>query len=106
MQLSDHWHPDAFPAAMSDPRANVRYAANLLHWLNEQTGSWRRASVAFFGHDARAENAGRRVQRYRDERPWLTRLAPTTSTGDEVMTSAGDDTPVADMDDLYADLAL
>jgi hypothetical protein len=107
MQLSDHWHPDAFPAAMSDPRANVRYAANLLHWLNEQTGSWRRATVAFFGHDARAENAGRRVHRYRDERPWLTRLAPSehTSYGDEDLaaTSSGDDAP---LDDLYADLAL
>lgn len=107
MQLSDHWHPDAFPAAMSDPRANVRYAANLLHWLHEQTGSWQRATVAFFGHDARAENASRRVQRYRDERPWTTRLAPVptaapTSTGDDVVTSTGD----APMDDLYADLAL
>jgi hypothetical protein len=107
MQLSDHWHPDAFPAAMSDPRANIRYAANLLHWLHEQTGSWRRASVAFFGHDARAENAARRVNRYRDERPWALRLAPApaateTSPGDDALTSAGD----APMDDLYADLAL
>jgi len=106
MQLSDHWHPDAFPAAMSDPRANIRYAANLLHWLNEQTGSWRRATVAFFGHDARAENAARRVHRYREERPWLARLAPGTATslGDDVteQSSAGDDTP---LDDLYADLA-
>jgi hypothetical protein len=104
MQLSDHWHPDAFPAAMSDPRANVRYAANLLHWLNEQTGSWRRATVAFFGHDARAESAGRRVQRYREDRPWLSRLAPGTSPGDDALaTSHGDDAPIAD---LYADLAL
>ncbi len=107
MQLSDHWHPDAFPAAMSDPRANVRYAANLLHWLHEQTGSWRRASVAFFGHDARAENAARRVWRYREERPWALRLSPTPaapemSRGDDAPTS-GDDAP---LDDLYADLAL
>lgn len=105
MQLSDHWHPDAFPAATSDPRANVRYAANLLHWLQEQTGSWRRASVAFFGHDARAESAARRVQRYREERPWASRLAPAptdaTSPGDDV-TSHGDEP----LDDLYADLAL
>lgn len=106
MQLSDHWHPDAFPAAMSDPRANVRYAANLLHWLHEQTGSWRRASVAFFGHDARAENAARRVWRYRDERPWALRLAPVTTTetssGNDARASTGD----VPMDDLYADLAL
>lgn len=107
MQLSDHWHPDAFPSAMSDPRANVRYAANLLYWLNEQTGSWRRATVAFFGHDARAEHAGRRVDRYREERPWSARLVPApgrfTSPGDEQATSTGDDGP---QDDLYADLAL
>jgi hypothetical protein len=107
MQLSDHWHPDAFPAAMSDPRANVRYAANLLHWLHEQTGSWRRASVAFFGHDARAENAARRVWRYREERPWALRLTPTstvqdTTPGEGSLTSDGD----APLDDLYADLAL
>lgn len=110
MQLSDHWHPDAFPAATSDPRANIRYAANLLHWLNEQTGSWRRATVAFFGHDARAEHAGRRVQRYREERPWAARLAPPSST--DAVTSPGDDgaatSPGDDngLDDLYADLAL
>jgi hypothetical protein len=113
MQLSDHWHPDAFPSAMVDPRANIRYAANLLHWLNEQTGSWRRATVAFFGHDARAEHAGRRVQRYREQCPWNVRLAPITATrpasadtsrgDDEPATSAGDDAP---LDDLYADLAL
>ena len=94
MQLSDHWHPDAFPAAMSDPRANVRYAANLLHWLHEQTGSWRRATVAFFGHDRRAEHAGRRVHRYRLERPWAARLAPPTPPADEPA------------DDLYASLGL
>ncbi|MCW2961497.1 MAG: lytic transglycosylase protein [Thermoleophilia bacterium] len=96
MQLSDHWHPDAFPAAMSDPRANVRYAANLLNWLQEQTGSWERAAIAFFGHDARAEHAARRVGRYRDDRPWLQRLedaAPAAQAGPAV-------------DDLYADLAL
>ncbi len=109
MQLSDHWHPDAFPAAMSDPRANVRYAANLLHWLHEQTGSWQRATVAFFGHDARAENAARRVQRYRDERPWALRLVPTQP---EPTSTMGDDSPPitapgdAPLDDLYADLAL
>ncbi|MCW2925403.1 MAG: Soluble lytic murein transglycosylase [Thermoleophilia bacterium] len=115
MQLSDHWHPDAFPAAMSDPRANIRYAANLLHWLHEQTGSWRRATVAFFGHDARAEHAGRRVHHYRSGRPWAMRLAPPTavpvaaeqtSPGDDPMpvtTGPGDD---AGIDDLYADLAL
>lgn len=80
MQLSDHWHPDAFPTAMSDPRANVRYAANLLHWLHEQTGSWRRATIAFFGHDARAEHAARRVQRYREQRPWAGQLAAAAVT--------------------------
>jgi hypothetical protein len=110
MQLSDHWHPDAFPSAMSDPRANVRYAANLLNWLQEQTGSWRRATVAFFGHDARAEQAARRVQRYREDRPWLARLPRTappdaaegsTSTPDASPTHPGDE-----LDDLYADLAL
>ncbi|MCW2927970.1 MAG: hypothetical protein JWM86_1938 [Thermoleophilia bacterium] len=102
MQLSDHWHPDAFPAAMSDARANIRYAANLLHWLHEQTGSWRRASVAFFGHDARAEHAGRRVHRYREERPWAARLASSPGAG-----IVAEPTPAEpDVDDLYADLAL
>lgn len=99
MQLSDHWHPDAFPHATSDVRSNVRYAANLLHWLNEQTGSWQRATVAFFGHDARAEQAARRVQRYREERPWHARLAPAPSTRQPTGRSPA-------LDDLYADLAL
>lgn len=107
MQLSDHWHPDAFPAATSDPRASVRYAANLLHWLNEQTGSWRRASVAFFGHDARAEHAARRVDRYRRERPWAARLGQpvhgaAASMGDGAPRPGAD----TDIEDLYADLAL
>ena len=106
MQLSDHWHPDAFPQAMSDPGANMRYAANLLHWLNEQTGSWERATIAFFGHDARAEHAARRVQRYRSERPWAERLAPShddqLQAGEPVAVGAAAD----DIDDLYGDLAL
>lgn len=104
MQLSDHWHPDAFPAAMSDSRANVRYAGNLLNWLHEQTGSWNRATIAFFGHDARSEQAARRVRRYREDRPWLGRL-PRQSAPSEPMTpeAAGS---VDDLDDLYADLAL
>lgn len=111
MQLSDHWHPDAFPAAMSDPRANVRYAGNLLNWLHEQTGSWRRATVAFFGHDARAEQAARRVQRYRTDRPWLSRLPQVAPVAAELeQYPATPDVPIAstgdDGDDLYADLAL
>ena len=110
MQLSDHWHPDAFPAAMSDPRANVRYAGNLLNWLHEQTGSWRRASVAFFGHDARAEQAARRVQRYREERPWLARLPqrvePDPARYPAEVAAEPAASPGDDIDDLYADLAL
>lgn len=100
MQLSDHWHPDAFPLAMNDPRANIRYAGNLLHWLHEQSGSWERATIAFFGHDARAENAARRVERYRQERPWTARLSCRPSTHDNANA-----TPISD-DSLYADLAL
>jgi hypothetical protein len=108
MQLSDNWHPDAFPAAMSDPRANVRYAANLLHWLNEQTGSWDRATVAFFGHDARAEHAARRVLRYRSERPWAARIGASDQVHDHVhpgepTAAAGDELTY---DELYSDLAL
>ena len=61
---------------MSDARANIRYAGNLLNWLHEQTGSWERATIAYFGHDARAENAARRVQRYRSERPWRLPMQP------------------------------
>lgn len=74
MQLNDHWHPDAFPAAMHDPQASIRYAATLLGWLFEQTGDWQRATMAFFGHDSRAERAARRVARYRVVRPWQERL--------------------------------
>lgn len=109
MQLSDHWHPDAFPAAMSDPRANVRYAANLLNWLQEQTGSWNRATVAFFGHDARAENAARRVQRYRSECPWAQRLpepAPIADTYPALVSADPSASSGDELDDLYADLAL
>ena len=105
MQLSDHWHPDAFPDAMSDARANVRYAANLLDWLHEQTGSWRKATIAFFGHDARAEHAGRRIAQYREARPWLNRLAPHPAVADEAH-DAPAPTPAAELDDLYSDLAL
>jgi hypothetical protein len=107
MQLSDHWHPDAFPNAMHDPRANVRYAGNLLHWLHEQTGSWERATIAFFGHDARAEHAARRVQRYREDRPWLHRL-PSPSPEHDVTPAAETEATATDapLDDLYADLAL
>ena len=105
MQLSDHWHPDAFPTATSDARANIRYAGNLLHWLQEQTGSWHRATIAFFGHDARAEHAARRVQRYREARPWAPRLHDTASVEATVSAPA----PVASgapADDLYASLGL
>ncbi|MCB0878956.1 MAG: hypothetical protein KDC46_08250 [Thermoleophilia bacterium] len=110
MQLSDHWHPDAFPGAMSDARANVRYAGNLLNWLHEQTGSWRRATVAFFGHDARAEQAARRVQRYREDRPWLMRLPepaqPDPAAYPEPVASEPPASSGDELDDLYADLAL
>ncbi len=70
MQLNDVWHPDAFPAAMTDAQGSIRYAAALLIWLNEQLGDWNRATIAFFGHDRRAELAARRVQRYRITQPW------------------------------------
>ena len=73
MQLNDEWHPDAFPVAMHDPQANIRYAARLVGWLFEQTQDWRRTTVAFFGHDRRAESAARRVARYTSQRPWLER---------------------------------
>jgi hypothetical protein len=110
MQLSDHWHPDAFPDAMSDARANVRYAANLLDWLHEQTGSWRRATIAFFGHDARAEHAGRRVAHYREARPWLARLTPDSTAHDAGTTEHPAAAHAADAHDdagdLYSDLAL
>ena len=106
MQLSDNWHPDAFPAAISDPRANVRYAANLLHWLHEQTGSWERATVAFFGHDARAEHAARRVQRYRSERPWAERLTPLHDELVHAGEPVAAEPAITDFDDLYSDLAL
>ena len=70
MQLSEVWHPDAFPEARESARANIRYAARLLRWLYEQTGDWRRAAVMFFGHDRQAEAAARRVVRYSHTRPW------------------------------------
>ena len=73
MQLNDVWHPDAFPVAVSDAQANIRHAARLLRWLYEQTHDWRRATIAFFGHDRRAENAARRVGRYIAQRPWQQR---------------------------------
>lgn len=75
MQLNDVWHPDAFPAAQHDAQGSIRYAANLLRWLYEQTGDWHRATIAFFGHDHRAEVAARRVRGYASRRPWVDRLA-------------------------------
>ena len=74
MQLNDVWHPDAFPAAMTDAQASIQYAANLLRWLYEQTTDWDRATTAFFGHDRRAELAARRVDRYASQRPWAQRI--------------------------------
>lgn len=73
MQLNDVWHPDAFPSAMHNAQSSVAYAARLLRWLYEQTDDWHRASIAFFGHDRRAENAARRVRKYADQQPWLQR---------------------------------
>lgn len=70
MQLNDVWHPDAFPSAMNDAQASIRYAAHLMRWLYEQTGSWDRATIAFFGHDRRAELSARRVQKFVSSRPW------------------------------------
>lgn len=70
MQLNDVWHPDAFPEARSDVSANIAYAARVIRWLFEQTGDWRRATIAFFGHDRRAEHAARRTWRYMQQRPW------------------------------------
>jgi hypothetical protein len=70
MQLNDVWHPDAFPAAMTDAQASIRYAAGLLVWLREQLGDWDRATIAFFGHDRRAELAARRVRKFQHTRPW------------------------------------
>lgn len=80
MQLNDIWHPDAFPAAVSDAQANIRYAANLLRWIYEQTADWDRATVTFFGHDRRAELAARRVRGYRMHRPWERRLRPAAAS--------------------------
>jgi len=77
MQLSEEWHPDAFPSAKSDAQASVRYAAGLLNWLYEQLGDWHRATVAFFGHDRGAEIAARRVRKYAEIRPWDSRHADT-----------------------------
>ena len=108
MQLHDHWHPDAVPAARSDAAANIRYAANLLSWLHEQTGSWRRATVALFGHDSRAERAERRVHRYRFEQPWRARITPAPGPREQAASAPTPEQaePVAAGDDLYADLAL
>jgi hypothetical protein len=83
MQLNDVWHPDAFPAAMTDAQASIRYAASLLRWLHEQTTNWDRATVAFFGHDRRAELAARRVRRLRETRPWADRGAVVLDAGSE-----------------------
>lgn len=79
MQLNDVWHPDAFPLAMTDAQSSIKYAASLLVWLHEQLGDWQRATIAFFGHDRRAELAARRVARYRVSQPWIRMGASTTS---------------------------
>ena len=109
MQLDDHWHPDAVPHAIADAAASIRYAAQLLQWLHEQVGSWERATIAFFGHDSRAEATARRVQRYRAERPWIERLPareePVTAAA---ATGSEDPTPLDETaeDDVYADLGI
>lgn len=83
MQLNDLWHPDAFPAALADAQSNIAYAARLLRWLFDQTHDWQRATMAFFGHDRRAEVAERRIRRYRTQRPWEARARTigATATG-------------------------
>jgi len=89
MQLSEEWHPDAFPFAKSEAQASVRYAASLLRWLYEQLGDWHRATVAFFGHDRQAEIAARRVRKYSETRPWASReQVDGTNPGDKRDSSA------------------
>lgn len=80
MQLNDVWHPDAFPAAQHSATSNIRYSARLVRWLYDQTGDWDRAIVAYFGHDRRAELAGRRVRKYEQRKPWADRLRPPGET--------------------------
>lgn len=87
MQLNDVWHPDAFPAALADAQASVRYAANLLRWLYEQTDDWHRAAIAFFGHDRRAELAARRVLKYQRQRPWRQRTGEEPVATDQLTVS-------------------
>jgi hypothetical protein len=87
MQLSEEWHPDAFPIAKSDAQASIRYAATLLRWLYEQFGEWDRATVAFFGHDRRAELAARRVRRYAHTQPWSQREYAQADPSDSVGTA-------------------
>ena len=98
MQLSDHWHPDAFPYAKENNQANIQYAAHLLYWLYQQTGSWRQATVAFFGHDSRAEAADKMVNIYRYKQPWMERITAQSNVVNEQATQAASS-------DLYADLA-
>lgn len=80
MQLNDVWHPDAFPAALAEAQASVHYAAKLLRWLFEQTQDWQRATIAFFGHDRRAEAAARRVKKYASQQPWEDRSRARTDS--------------------------
>ncbi len=89
MQLNDVWFPDAFPQAREDARANIQHGATMLRWLYEQTGDWHRATIAFFGHDRRAERAARRVHSYRRLRPWqpLIQAESPQSASDSALTT-------------------
>ncbi len=90
MQLNDVWHPDAFPAASGDSHASIRYGAQLLRWLFDQTNDWHRAVIAYFGHDRQAENSALRVERYARQKPWMEFVGQETlSVDDEKEYSVG-----------------
>ncbi len=63
-QLNHRWHSGAFPslAAMFDPLANARYAADYLTEKYRETGDWTAAAGAY--HSGTEEHAGRYRARF------------------------------------------
>jgi hypothetical protein len=84
MQVNLMYHPDAFATLdiAFDPAANARYAASFLRRLNEQTGSWAKATASYHSATPELGNAyERRVSAALPEARALQSAIPAAGTG-------------------------
>lgn len=70
MQINDRFHPEAFPAAREDPRANAAYAARYLRELLRRYGDTEKALIRYNG----SPNYGAMILEHVRNRPWRAAL--------------------------------